>query len=98
MSTATEHVISTSLGAELYARVEGDGPTILFVAGLGDDVESWTRQIVTFKSDYRCVAFDNRGVGRSSVPDGPYTTQQMADEAHDVLAAVGGRPALVIGS
>ena len=98
MSTLTEHKVKTSLGAELYARVEGEGPTILFIAGLGDDTESWTRQVEAFRSRYRCITFDNRGIGRSSVPAGDYSTQQMADEAHEVLAELGGGPAVVIGS
>ncbi len=98
MSTATEHRITTGQGAELYARVEGEGPTIFFIAGLGDDTESWSQQVEGLKSDYRCITFDNRGIGRSSVPDGFYNTRDLADEAHEVLEALGGAPAVVVGS
>lgn len=42
--------------------------------------------------------FDNRGAGRSSVPEGPYTIRQMADDTIALLDALGIKKAHVVGA
>jgi len=55
-------------------------------------------QIKTLERTYRVLAFDNRGAGRSSAPDYPYTTRHFADDTIKLMDAVGIRePAHVIG-
>jgi 3-oxoadipate enol-lactonase len=60
----------------------GEGPeTLVLVNGVGDDLEAWSPQVDAFLSaGLRLVTFDNRGVGQSSWPPGPYSTQQMAED------------------
>ncbi|HEV7958392.1 MAG TPA: alpha/beta hydrolase, partial [Acidimicrobiales bacterium] len=69
-------------GIEINYRVQGDGPsTVLLVNGLGDDLDTWSLQVPAFvNSGYRVVTFDNRGVGASSMPPGPYTTSMFAED------------------
>jgi len=45
-------------------------------------------QVPDFAARYRTITFDNRGVGRSSKPPGPYTIHQMADDAAGLLDAL----------
>jgi 3-oxoadipate enol-lactonase len=61
-------------------EVEGDGPTTLvLVSGLGDDLHLWDLQMPAFlNAGLRVVRYDNRGIGASSKPAGPYTTAQFA--------------------
>jgi 3-oxoadipate enol-lactonase len=90
--------IRTKAGIEIAYEAHGAGPAIMLVAGLGDDRTSWAAQITDFARDHRVVAFDNRGVGRSAVPPGPYSIEQMADDAHDVARQLGLGPVAAIGS
>ena len=46
---------------------EGQGPeTIIFIHGLGTYLRAWEKNIAALKSDYRCVAIDLPGYGKST--------------------------------
>jgi 3-oxoadipate enol-lactonase len=77
--------------ADLYYEVSGAGsPTLVLVNGVGDPLEGWANQTADFlAAGLRVVSFDNRGVGRSSQPPGPYTSAQLADDLHAVVTAAG---------
>ena len=75
----------------------GTGDPLLLVMGLGGDHLAWGLQMPVFAQRYRVIAFDNRGVGQSDVPDHPYTTRMMAEDAAGLLAALGVERAHVIG-
>lgn len=90
--------IRTSAGVDIVYESHGAGPPMVFVAGLGDDRTSWAAQVAAFARDHRVVAFDNRGVGQSATPPGPYSIEQMADDAHDVARKLGLGPVTAVGS
>ena len=58
-------------------KLEGDGPeTIVLINGLADDLETWAFQMDDFLgAGYRVLRFDNRGIGASSKPAGPYSSR-----------------------
>ena len=60
--------------------VEGHGEPLLMIMGFSAARAGWTAQIPFFKKHYQVVTFDNRGVGKSDKPPGPYSTQMMADD------------------
>src|SRR5437016_11000839 len=72
-------------------KLEGDGPeTIVLVNGLADDLETWILQMDDLLgAGYRVLRFDNRGVGRTSVTPGPYTSRLMADDAKALVDSLG---------
>jgi 3-oxoadipate enol-lactonase len=76
---------------EINYRDQGVGPeTLLLVNGLADDLETWEYQVPAFVgAGYRVVSFDNRGVGKSAKPVGPYTTALMAADAKALADHVG---------
>src|SRR5579884_2099869 len=84
-------------GARLYWTETGSGPPILLIMGLSFTHEMWYRTLPGL-SGYRAILFDNRGMGRSSAPRGPYSMRQMARDARAVLQAAGAGPAHVIGA
>lgn len=79
---------------KLYTEEHGSGHPLLLITGLGYATWSWQRQIPEWSERFRVVAIDNRGTGRSDKPPGPYSIEQMADDAAEALE---GRRAHVAG-
>ena len=82
---------------ELFYEEHGKGDPLLLVMGLAADSTAWMFQVPEFAPHYRTIVFDNRGVGRSAKPPGPYSTAQMADDAAGLLDALGIARAHVVG-
>ncbi|HEX4166412.1 MAG TPA: alpha/beta fold hydrolase [Bryobacteraceae bacterium] len=85
-------------GAKLYWEEHGSGPPVLLIMGLSFTHEMWYRILPTLARRCRVIVFDNRGVGLSDVPKGPYSIRQMARDAATVLDAAGVSAAHVIGA
>ena len=68
---------------DMNYKLEGDGPeTIVLINGLADDLETWAFQMDDFLgAGYRVLRFDNRGIGASAKPAGPYSSRMLADDA-----------------
>lgn len=81
----------------LYAEIQGEGPPLLFLSGLGGDHRAFAVTQRHFARRYRTVALDNRDVGRSDRVEAPYSTADMADDAAALLEALGLGPAHVVG-
>ncbi|KAL6309041.1 alpha/beta-hydrolase [Sparassis latifolia] len=76
----------------LYFEQHGSGPEkIAFIMGLNSSSFSWYAQVQHFgrKPEYSILVFDNRGVGNSGTPRGPYTTSGMAEDVIVLLDYVG---------
>lgn len=73
---------------DLWFERRGDGPDVLLIAGLGDPLEAWQFQLDGLADRYRLTAFDNRGTGRTPLPDGPLTVTAMAEDAASLLQAL----------
>jgi 3-oxoadipate enol-lactonase len=84
-------------GLDIWTEQVGQGPDVLLIGGLGDTVESWQFQLDGLADRYRMTAFDNRGAGRTAMPAGPVSVEQMADDAAGVLRALGIPSAHVAG-
>ncbi|MGA8439181.1 MAG: alpha/beta fold hydrolase [Candidatus Sulfotelmatobacter sp.] len=76
-------------GAKLYWDEQGRGEPVLLIMGLGYPSSLWHRARPVLSEHFRTVAFDNRGVGLSDVPPGPYAIATMASDAAAVLDAAG---------
>jgi len=85
-------------GIERFYQETGSGDALLLINGLGGTCLGWEPLVPALAEHFRVITSDNRGVGRSSAPPGPYTTQQMADDAAALLAHLGVTRAHVVGS
>lgn len=84
---ATRH--ATRDGVRLAFEELGAGDPLVFVHGLAYDRRGWGPLPRLLAEDFRVVLVDNRGVGDSDAPPGPYSVSAMADDVVAVLDAGG---------
>lgn len=84
-------------GAKIYWDEQGQGAPVLLIMGLGWTSAMWHRTRPILAAHFRTVALDNRGVGRSDVPPGPYPIALMASDAVAVLDAAGIQHTYIFG-
>ena len=84
-------------GVSIYWDEQGTGPPLLLIMGLGYSSGMWYRTRPGMATRYRTIALDNRGVGQSDAPLGPYPMALMASDAAAVLEAAGVKHAHTIG-
>jgi pimeloyl-ACP methyl ester carboxylesterase len=87
-----------SRGVKIYWESHGTGEPVLMIMGLSFPLEMWNRTLPEISKRYRAIVFDNRGVGRSDVPRGPYRIAGMARDALAVMDAAGLQSAHVMGA
>jgi 3-oxoadipate enol-lactonase len=85
-------------GVTVYFEQAGAGERLLFISGTGGDLRH--RPSVfdgPLGSRYEVLAYDQRGLGRTSVPDGPYTMADYANDAAGLVTARGWDFCLAVG-
>ena len=71
-----------SLGERrVYYEEHGAGDPVLLITGLGADHTAWALQTEFLAQRFRVVVFDNPGIGQTTGPPGPYTTELFGDVA-----------------
>ena len=92
-------LVATSRG-DFAVEITGPstGEPIVLVAGLGDDHQSWSGILPSLVGNYRCITFDNRGIGESPITPGPYSISELAEDVHAIVTALKLGPAIAIGS
>jgi 3-oxoadipate enol-lactonase len=85
-------------GARLYYEVYGEGEPLLLIAGSCVNHLWYAKQIPVYAEEFQVIAFDNRGMGQSSLPEGvDQTIALLADDAAALLDALGVDSAHVYG-
>jgi len=85
-------------GIELYYERQGSGPRLLFFNGSGATLRtSGALLLKPFAARFDVVAHDQRGLGQTSVPEGPYTMADYAADGAALLDAVGWDTCRVFG-
>jgi 3-oxoadipate enol-lactonase/4-carboxymuconolactone decarboxylase len=72
-------------------------PVVLMVGSLGSTLEMWDPQAARLAGHFRVVRYDARGHGRSPVPPGPYSLDDLVDDALALLDRLGVQRASVVG-
>jgi 3-oxoadipate enol-lactonase len=76
----------------------GSGPPLLLVHGLGYARWGWEPVLPGLARCFDVILFDNRGIGESDAPPGPYTAAEMAGDALRVLDDAEVERAHVVGT
>ena len=84
-------------GININYQVQGQGEPLMMIMGFTANRNGWMPQIPFFKKYYRVITFDNRGVGKSDKPPGPYSTKMMADDTVRLMDLLGIEKAHIMG-
>jgi pimeloyl-ACP methyl ester carboxylesterase len=87
----------SSNGVNIHYEVRGSGEPLLLIMGITAPGSVWEKHVAAWEGDFSCILVDNRGVGQSDIPPGPYTSLQMAEDCVAVLDHLGLAAAHVAG-
>ncbi len=74
--------------AEIYYEIEGEGPPLMLVPGLGGGGAFWSNQMEAFARHFRVIVHDHRGAGRSTHSPIEYSVDQMAADVLKLMDAL----------
>lgn len=81
----------------MYYEQHGEGEPLVLINGLGNDITVFMPIVLRLSQQYRVLAFDNRGAGRTDKPDIPYTIEMMAGDTAALMDAAGINQAHILG-
>ncbi len=67
-------------GCQIYYEDVGRGEPVILIHGLGSSTKDWEYQIPELQKDFRAIAIDVRGHGRSGKPVQTYSIPSFADD------------------
>ena len=76
-------------GLTVNYEIAGSGPWVTLSHSLACDLHMWDEQMDALTKKYQVLRYDTRGHGRSEAPAGAYTLEQLADDVHGLLGALG---------
>lgn len=83
---------------KVYYELRGSGPRLLYISGTGSDLRwrpnAFDRPVA---KEFTVLAYDQRGLGQTDRPEGPYAMADYATDANGLLDAVGWDACLVMG-
>jgi 3-oxoadipate enol-lactonase len=78
-------------GVTLHTRIDGPegAPWMILSNSLGADLTMWDEQIPFLTEKFRVLRYDTRGHGKSSVPEGPYSLDQLTGDVLSMMDNLG---------
>jgi pimeloyl-ACP methyl ester carboxylesterase len=75
----------------------GKGPALVLISGLGYPQWQWHKMVPFLAEHFQVITFDNRGVGETDKPAGPYSAQLLASDTVALLDELGIQKAAIFG-
>lgn len=92
------HKVQVSDSVEIAYVEQGSGAqTLLFVHGMGSYLKSWTKNIEVLKQDYRCIALDLPGYGKSSKGNYTHSMTFFADAVQQFIEKLNLKNVVLVG-
>ncbi|MBC8345240.1 MAG: alpha/beta hydrolase [Candidatus Marinimicrobia bacterium] len=85
-------------GIDIYYEKKGSGPNLILIEGLGVETWLYEENIPVLSEYFTTLVYDNRGVGHSSVPEGPYTIDMMMDDLVGLMKSLSIEKASFLGA
>lgn len=83
---------------EIYCEVRGEGYPLLMIMGLSANADWWSPELLNILAkNFKVITFDNRGAGRSSKADGPYSIELFVGDTIGLMNALAINQAHVVG-
>jgi pimeloyl-ACP methyl ester carboxylesterase len=92
-----EHRTLDFEGCHFAWRLEGTGPPLLMIMGVGASGLGANPVVDILRSHYTCLTFDNRGMGASQPAARSLTVPQMARDTRAIMDAAGWDTAHILG-
>lgn len=88
---------ATVNGIQVAYTDEGEGAPLLFVHGFPLSRGTWSKQVEAFKTSYRVIAPDLRGLGESEATAGAVPMSRFAEDLYALLQHLGAGPVILVG-
>lgn len=82
---------------ELHYIEQGQGQPLILLHGNGESCDYFEHQIARFSKNYRVIALDTRGHGKSPRGEKPFTIKQFAEDLHDFMDEKNIEKAILLG-
>lgn len=80
-----------------YYEIKGDGEPLIFINGICGTYLDWKAAVDILSKNFKCITFDNRGIGKTSRVLTPFSTLQMATDTANLIVELGITNANVVG-
>lgn len=77
--------------------IEGSGPAVFLVHGIGARRQGWVRLVEHLKADFRCISYDLRGHGDSPKSAGTFGLDELVEDLDALRAKLGIAKAHIVG-
>lgn len=82
---------------QLHYIEQGQGQPLILLHGNGESCDYFEHQIAYFSNNYRVIALDTRGHGKSPRGEKPFTIAQFAEDLHGFMNEKGIEKAILLG-
>lgn len=82
---------------KLYYEVQGKGTPIVFIHGWSCSTETFAPIVKILKEKHKCISYDHRGHGASTLPTGGFTVTQLGKDLEELLDYLDLKDVILVG-
>ncbi len=78
----------TANGMSIHYEQQGTGEPLILIPYLAADNACYAFQVADYARHFTCISLDLRGTGKSTSPEEPYSTRDLAEDVAGVMTAL----------